>query len=197
MKVELWYDVETTGLDVKEGAAVVQLAAQLVIDGELVESINLPINPLSYNRAVVISKQSMAINGIKEEDFDKRLDIKEAVAMLMDMLVIHTPDDKSVLFGYNNSTFDKYFIEDMFREAGKSFSTYFAWKQIDVYELVKALTAMGILGKTFNQKLGTIADSLSVDVSGELHDALVDVSVTRGIYLKIQEKLQGVADGNS
>jgi len=186
---ELWYDVETTGLDVNEGAAVVQLGCMLVKDGEILDTLNLKISPKSYNRKVVISKKAMEINGYKEEDFDSFMSVADAVNAITLMVKEHCTA-KPTLFGYNNSTFDKYFIEDMFKVSNRQFSAFFHWKQIDVFELVKALTAMGILGKTFNQKLGTIAKSLEVEAEGDLHDAIVDIKLTRGIYLKLQEKLK-------
>jgi DNA polymerase III epsilon subunit-like protein len=188
-KLEFWYDVETTGLDMREGAAVVQIAGLIVEKGVVVDTFVSDINPYSYNRDVTIDAKALTINGYKEEDFSSMPTLEEAMIVLMDKLTKRYPKDKLTCFGYNNSTFDKYFIEDMFKDIGRTFNTYFHWKQIDVFEVVKGLQDMKVLPWSYNQKLGAIGELLEVEAEGDLHDALVDIKLTRGIYLKIQEML--------
>jgi DNA polymerase III epsilon subunit-like protein len=187
--IECWYDVETTGLKVKDGAAVVQIAFLIVEDGKVVKEFSSTINPYSYKREITISPEAMAINGYKEEDFEAMPKLYHVLSELMHFCTTKYPNTKLTLIGYNNSTFDKYFLEDMFTDQGKLFHLYFNWKQIDIFETVKYMQFSGLIGSTFNQKLGTIAEYLGVKPKGELHDALVDVYVTRDIHLKIQEKL--------
>lgn len=193
MVVEVWYDFETTGLKIEEGAAAVQLCALFVVKGEVVDTLNEKINPFSYKRPVTISKIALEINGNKEEDFPSYRDVNEVVRELKNKAYTWGSKYKTKckLIGYNNSTFDKYFIEEMFVNAELNFSSYFDWKQIDVFELVKALQFMGVMGTTFNQKLGTIAEYFKLETEGKLHDAFNDVELTRGIYLKIKEVLNG------
>lgn len=192
-EVEVWYDFETTGLKISEGAAVIQLCALFVVNGEVVDTLNELVNPHSYNRPVTISSMALQINGHKEEDFPTYKDLDEVTKMLRTKAYTWGSKyrTKCRLIGYNNSTFDKDFIEEMFSHAGLKFDSYFKWKQIDVFELVKALQFMGLMGQTFNQKLGTIAEYFKIEVDGNLHDALTDVQLTRGIFLKIKEKLNG------
>lgn len=187
--IECWYDVETTGLKVKDGAAVVQIAFLIVEDGKVVKELSSTINPFSYNRPITISAEAMNINGFLEEDFNTMPGLSNVLGELMDFCTKTYPKNKLTLIGYNNSTFDKYFLEDMFGDQGKQFWLYFNWKQIDIFETVKYLQFSGVMGDTYNQKLGTIAEYLKVEPRGDLHDALVDVYVTRDIHLKIQENL--------
>jgi len=188
-KFSLWYDVETTGLHIKNGAAVVQFGGILMEGDKVLHEFNLDINPHSYNREVSIDPKALAINDKKEEDFESFMTLEIAVKTIMHELTVKVPRNKVVLCGYNNSTFDKYFLEDMFEDQGKSFSTYFQWKQIDVFETFKGLAYMGLMPETFNQKLGTVAEALDVEPAGELHDALVDIRLTRDVLLKIRERL--------
>jgi len=187
--IEGWYDVETSGLDVVDGAAVIQIALMIVEDGKVIVELEYKINPNSYNRDVTISQDALDINGFKVEDFASFETLETVVAKIMHELTIRYPDHKVTLLGYNNSTFDKYFLEDMFKDCEKAFSTYFHWKQIDIFELVKALQFMGVMNKTFNQKLGTIGEYFHIELEGDLHDALTDVKLTRAIYEKIKGKL--------
>lgn len=189
-EVEVWYDCETTGLKIEEGAAVVQFACIIVYEGEVVDQLNININPLSYPREVTINKAAMEINGYREEDFASFTSMKEAVGLIKNCVYKWNAKykTKARLIGYNNSTFDKYFIEDMFNLAGIKFDMFFKWKQIDIFELVKALQFMGIMGETFNQKLGTIAEYFKLETEG-LHDAYKDIHTTRDIYLKIKRGL--------
>lgn len=190
--VEMWYDFETTGLKIEKGAAAVQFACLVVCEGEVVDKLNVLINPMSYPRPVTLDETAMKINGHKEENFPSYMSMENAVTEIKQMAFKWGSKykQKVTLVGYNNSTFDKYFIEDMFELTKTDFSKFFNWKQVDVFELVKALQLMGVMGETYNQKLGTIAEYFKLDTEG-LHDALKDVIATRGIYLKIKEALNG------
>jgi len=185
---ELWYDVETTGLKPKK-AGIVQLAAILVKDNTIVDTFNQSINPETYNRDVEITEEALKINKLTnyKEFKSAELVMKE----FLHFLTVNCPKDKVKLFGYNNSTFDKFFLESYFKDQGKDISTYIYWKQIDIFELVKALQYMKVIPKSFNQKLATVAKSLDIEVrEDKLHNALYDVDLTRGIYLKIKEKIK-------
>lgn len=186
-KAELWYDLETTGLNPLDGHAVVQFGGILVEDGEIIATIDEKINPYSYHRDVTINAKALEINGHKEEEFHTYTNLVDFMMLLRQ--TVSKTQGKVTLIGYNNSTFDKYFLEDMFYDCKMRYQNYFKWKQIDVFEIVKGLQHMGVMGPTFNQKLGTIAEYLEIEPEGSLHDALVDVKLTRGIYLKIKQKL--------
>lgn len=190
MKVEMWYDFETTGLKIEKGAAAVQFACIVVCEGKVVDQLNCLINPFSYPREVTLDPTAMKINGHKEEDFPTYMSMKDAVMEIKQMAFKWGSKygKKVTLVGYNNSTFDRYFIEDMFELAKIDYSKFFAWKQIDVFELVKALQFMGIMGETYNQKLGTIAEYFKLNTEG-LHDAFTDVSLTRQISLHIKQRI--------
>ena len=140
--IECWYDVETTGLKVKDGAAVVQIAFLIVEDGKVVKELSSTINPFSYNRPITISAEAMNINGFLEEDFNTMPGLSNVLGELMDFCTKTYPKNKLTLIGYNNSTFDKYFLEDMFEDQGKSFgytltgNKLIYLRQLSTYNLV-------------------------------------------------------------
>ena len=169
--IEFWYDFETTGLDIATGAAVVQFSYQIVEAGEVKFEVNEFINPFSYPREVTISAEALRINGRKESEFESFKPLETVI-------------------GYNNSTFDKYFIEEWFKLFNRNFWQYFNWKQIDVFEMVKFLQHIGFMGTTYNQKLQTIAEHLKVvPLDYDWHDSLNDVRATRLICEKIKGAL--------
>lgn len=191
-KPEFWYDFETTGLDIATGAAVVQFSYQIVENGVVKFEGNEFINPFSYPRNVTISPEALKVNGRKESEFETFRNLEEVFLELLTLLTRNYPKSKLTLIGYNNSTFDKYFIEEWFTLFDKPFWKYFNWKQIDVFEVVKFMQHIGFMGSTYNQKLATIAEHLKV--VGEdynWHDSLNDVRATRLIHEKIQGALIG------
>lgn len=188
--IEFWYDFETTGLDIATGAAVVQVSYQIVENGEVKFEVNEFINPFTYPREVTISAEALRINGRQESEFESFKSLETVFLEMLTLLSKNYPKDKLTLIGYNNSTFDKYFIEEWFTLFNRNFWQYFKWKQIDVFEMVKFLQHIGFMGSTYNQKLKTIAEHLKVvDNNYNWHDSLNDVRATRLIFEKIKGAL--------
>ncbi len=189
-KIEFWYDFETTGLKIEEGAAVVQFSYQIVENGVVKFEGNEFINPHSYPRPISISAEALRINGRSESEFESFKTLETVFLELLTLLSKNYLKNKLVLIGYNNSTFDKYFIEEWFTLFNRNFWQYFNWKQIDVFEMVKFLQHIGFMGSTYNQKLQTIAEHLKVvDADYNWHDSLNDVRATRLIFEKIKGAL--------
>ena len=189
-KIECWYDFETTGLSIESGAAVVQFSYQIVENGKVKFEGNEFINPFSYPRNVTISQEALNVNGRKESEFESFRSLEEVFFEFISLLTKNYPKNKLTLIGYNNSTFDKYFIEEWFTLFNRNFWQYFNWKQIDVFEMIKFLQHIEFMGTTYNQKLRTIAEHLKVvPVDYNWHDALNDVKATRLIYDKIKGAL--------
>lgn len=183
---EFWYDVETTGLDpIKSG--IIQLSGLLIKEDKIIAEFNEYINPLTYNKEIIVDQVALEINHLT--NYKEFQSAKIVLAKFMDFFVKNCPRDKVKLFGYNNSTFDKYFLEELFYDQGKDFCTYFHYKQIDIFELVKSLQYMKLMPKSFNQKLGTIGELLGIEFKGNLHDSLTDSYLTRDVYKIIEENL--------
>lgn len=188
--IEFWYDFETTGLDIATGAAVVQFSYQIVEAGKVKFEVNEFINPFSYPRDVTISAEALRTNGRKESEFESFKPLETVFLEMLNLLTINYPKSKLTLIGYNNSTFDKYFIEEWFKLFNRNFWQYFNWKQIDVFEMVKFLQHIGFMGTTYNQKLQTIAEHLKVvPLDYDWHDSLNNVRATGLIFEKIKGAL--------
>lgn len=189
-KVEFWYDLETTGLSIDDGAAVAQIGYQIVENDVVKFEGKRYINPYSYPRPVTVAQEALNANGLKESDFDSYDTLEDVMCDIMHLLAVNYPSTKLTLIGYNNSSFDKYFLEEIFRLIGRPFQAYFNWKQIDVFEIVKFLQHIEFMGRTYNQKLATIARYLKVVPDDyDWHDAGNDIKATRLIYSKLKEAL--------
>ena len=179
--LEVWYDVETTGLDVTKGAAVCQLACLLVKDGLVVDQLNRRVNISSYLRPVTISQKALEINGRSRESLYEGIEVRELMSELCEL--VH-PHGKATLIGYNNNAFDRHFLADLFNQVDYKYEVYFEYKQIDVFEFIKALHFSNVIPKSGNQKLLSMAEAFGV-AEENAHDAFADIKMTRNLYNKI------------
>lgn len=185
-----YFDVETTGLD-KTKAGLTQLAAIVVIDGVEVDSISLDINPASYNREVEISPEALAVTNKSLEDLANYPLSADQFRVFINFLDKHInkfdKTDKFVPIGYN-SQFDMGFMQEWFIDNGHAyFGSYFQYKDVDVFALVKHLAFLGHINST-NHKLGTICDIYGVDLGDNAHDAIADIRATRNLYQVLIDK---------
>ncbi|MCI4435431.1 MAG: 3'-5' exonuclease [Ignisphaera sp.] len=192
MSYALWYDVETTGLDIKDGAAIVQISGLLcnTNTGIVIDEFDYYIKPSTYGREVIVVPEAMKINGLSIDWLETNgVDAEFVVKSIMHLVTVNCGDAKVVPCGYNNSTFDKFFIEELFSLFNRQIGVYFTRKQIDVFEALKFTQFIGVLPKTFNQKLGTVCDEFGIIEEGNLHNSMTDVKLTRKLALYIKERI--------
>lgn len=185
-----YFDVETTGLD-KTKAGLTQLAAIVVIDGVEVDKISLDINPASYNREVEISNEALAVTNKTLEELANYPLSKEQFNAFISFLDKHInkydKTDKFVPIGYN-SQFDMGFMQEWFNDNNhKFFGSYFQYKDVDVFALVKHLAFLGHINSD-NHRLGTICDIYGVSLGDSAHDAIADIRATRELYQVLIDK---------
>jgi len=185
-----YFDVETTGLDSSK-AGLTQLAAIVVIDGEEVDSIALDINPYSYKRKVDVSQEALDVTGkttkelknypSSQEQFDK------FISFLDKYINKYDKENKFIPVGYN-SGFDMGFMRAWFADNGhKFFGSYFQYKDVDVFALIKHLSFLGLISSP-NHKLGTMCDYFGVSLGDNAHDAIADIKATRELYQVLVDK---------
>lgn len=184
-----YFDVETTGLD-NSTAGLTQMAAIVVIDGEEVDSINLDINPYTYSREVQVSPKALNVTGKTEEmlrDYPQSaVSFHKLVTFLDKYINRYDKTDKFIPVGYN-SQFDMGFLQAWFKDNGHMFfGSYFQYKDVDVFALVKHLAFLGAINSD-NHKLGTMCDKFGVSLGEDAHDALADIRATRELYRKLIE----------
>lgn len=183
-----YFDVETTGLD-KTKAGLTQLAAIVIIDGVEVDTLSLDINPASYNREVEISERALEVTGKTLEDlasyplsctqFDKLIEFLDKHVNKYDK------EDKFIPIAYN-SQFDMGFLQEWFIDnEHKFFGSYFTYKDVDVFGLVKVLAHLGHvpinpIGDTHT--LGALCEMYGISLGDNAHDAIADIRATRELY---------------
>ena len=183
-----YFDVETTGLyHWKHG--IHQLAGLIEIDNEIVDTINLRIQP---NAHALIEDEALNISGINREALKSFTPFKDAYTILTHTLSKYCDKydkkDKFHLVGYNNSSFDNNFLRAFFvQNDDKYFNSWFWINSIDVMTLAtERLKKQRHLMPDF--KLPTVAKRLKIKVEEDnLHDALYDIDLTRQIYKKISK----------
>lgn len=185
-----YFDVETTGLD-KTKAGLTQLAAIVVIDGVEVDKIALDINPASYNREVTIAQEALDVTGKTLEELANYPLSKEQFNVFINFLDKHInkydKTDKFIPIGYN-SQFDMGFMQEWFIDNNhKFFGSYFQYKDVDVFALVKHLAFLGHINSD-NHRLGTMCDLFEVSLGDSAHDAIADIRATRELYQVLIDK---------
>lgn len=189
MKKELFFDVETTGLDERE-CGLTQLAGIIVIDDKEVDSFNFRINPLTYNKSITINEQALQVTGLTMDDLkngqDSKTSHQEFKAVLTKYVNPFDKTDKFTCIGYNSS-FDMRFLISWFDDLqDKYFGSFFQYKDVDVFALWKILRHIGKVPILENDKLGTVCSFMGIDLTNA-HDALDDIRATRNLYLKLIE----------
>lgn len=189
MKKEMFFDVETTGLD-ERSCGLTQLAGIIVIDDKEVDSFNFRINPLTYNKSVTINEQALQVTGLTMDDLKNGKESKvvhqEFKAILTKYVNPFDKTDKFTCIGYNSS-FDMRFLTSWFEDLqDKYFGSFFQYKDVDVFALWKILRHIGKVPVLENDKLNTVCSFMGVDLTNA-HDALDDIKATRNLYLKLIE----------
>jgi DNA polymerase-3 subunit epsilon len=183
-----YYDLETTGLHHwKHG--IHQLSGLLEIDGQIVDTINLRVQP---NPKAIIDDEALKVGGISREALKTFTPFKDGYKYLTYTLGKYCDKfdkkDKFHLVGYNNSSFDNAFLRAFFvQNNDKYFNSWFWIDTIDVMVLASNhLKKQRHLMTDF--KLSTVAKKLKIKVDEEsLHDANYDIEITRQIFKKISK----------
>lgn len=186
MKKRLWADCETTGTDPRRHA-VTQIALLVEIDGKIVREWECKLRPWE---GAEIEQEALTVTGKTLEEVmdypDHRAGYKEFISVLSSYVDRYARTDKFFSHGWNVG-FDVDFLHALATKCGDSYlMSYMVWPGICVAQQVARMRPDFWLGLR-SRKLGVVAEAMGVAVDGELHDALVDVKLTRAIW----EKLHG------
>ncbi len=179
MKKIIYIDTETTGLDSKIHG-LTEVAFIIEIDGKEVEKGLLQIDPLSYAKDIAIEQEALYITNKTLADIteyqDSYIQFREFMQILDKYIDKFDKNDRFTINGYNTN-FDIGFIKEWFKDNQYNFySTYFSYKELDVFALVKYLKYLGSIN-TRDDKLKTICDYFGIPFNP--HNALDDIIATK------------------
>lgn len=177
----LWIDTETTGLN-KEKCDIIQLAGIVIIDGEEKERFNFHCQPINYEN---IEQEALNVTGKTIEDLKKYPMPQEVFNKFKDLLKKYIDPynkyDKFFVAGHNVS-FDLEFIQSFFNKMGDRYCmSFFRHQTVDLMSLSTILLTAGLI-KPENLKLCSIAKYLGFPDDPNLHDASVDIDLTRKCF---------------
>lgn len=186
MKI-LWFDVETTGLDAKTND-IISLACLIEIDGAIVDSLELKIQPINWN---TISPEALKINGFTIDDLQTFDEPKVAHQKLVTFLSRHVDrynkHDKFQPAGYNVG-FDIGFLSEFFKKVGdKYFGAWVDYHKLDVASLLQLLTLKNVLCLS-SYKLVNVVKEFDIEINA--HNAMSDIEATRTLCYKLLNKIE-------
>lgn len=183
----LWLDTETTGLN-KEKCDITQIAGIIIINGEEKERFNFHCQPVNWENIepVALEKTNMTVEKLKEFPMPQEI-YTELIALLDKYIDKYNKEDKFYVAGHNVQ-FDMDFLKLFFKKMGNDyFGSYFWYRTVDLMALCTILHTAGLINLT-SWKLEEIAKYLDVSIDENLHDALVDVDLTRKCFCKLVAK---------
>lgn len=205
----IYYDLETTGTDVKL-SSIRQISGLIEIDGKVVDNFDYLVKPIPKNLpeypnrkwvddrmsidGVIYDKgaiEMMKTQGLSYEIIQTYEDstkvYNDLTKKLLKYVDKYNKKDKFHLIGFNNRFFDDPFFRVFFIENGDNyFGSYFWADSIDAlclasHALMNQRTTM------VDFKLMTVAKQLGIDVDEtKLHEATYDLYLTKLIYEKTQ-----------
>lgn len=183
----VYLDTETTGLDPKRNG-LVQIAAQVVERGKVLDEIDLKIAPFPRDE---IDQKALDVNGLTVDEIAGFREPHICCDEFAAFFGAYCPGNARLFLSGYNIGFDDQFIRTWFAKCGKQpndFARFFYTPAIDVMSLA-AFALMSKRQSMPNFKQSTVAKILGVEIQGEAHDASVDIKTTRGILRAIYPAL--------
>nr|WP_304218986.1 ATP-dependent DNA helicase DinG [Fredinandcohnia onubensis] len=162
-------DLETTGNSPKKGDKIIQFAAVVIEDGEIIERFATFVNP-KQDIPVFIEQFTGISNEVVANAPDFSIVAPEIISMFKDSY-----------FVAHNVPFDYSFLQEELAQCG---FTNFQCLTIDTVELSRVMLPLAD-----SYKLGQLAESLSLTHENP-HQADSDAEVTAEILLKIVRKIE-------
>lgn len=166
-------DIETTGLYYDAGDEIIELAAERLVNRQVVDNFHVFIRPTRP-----VPPEATAIHGLTDDYLHAHGEEASAVFPRFADFI-----SDAMLVGHNIRRFDYPFILTHFDRLSLPLP---ANELLDTLELSRAMLNL------YNYKLGTVAAHFSIPTAGA-HRAAADVAVTRQIFLNLVKHL--VVDG--
>ena len=181
--VKVFYDLETTGVEVKKHS-IHQIAGIIEVNGVVAEEFDIRTRP--HPKALIEEGALIAGNVTKEQILgyqDMKDAHKEFKALMHKYIDPFDTTHKAWNVGFNNRFFDDQFLRAWFRQNGDNFIGSLFWADtIDVLVLASQYLIERRSGMP-SFKLKRVAKELGLIVEEDkLHNGLYDVKLIREIY---------------
>jgi len=185
---EFWNDTETAGL-APSSSALLQIAGQIIIDGDVKEEVNINLQPFPEDR---ISDKALEINGLKREDLfsPDRMTPAAGYQALMNILKKYVdkyePKDKFQFCAFN-ARFDADFIRQFMKKNSDTyFGSWFWFPPIDIMQWCMLLWMdERHMMKQFTLKSCCEHMGLEWD-DAQAHEAMYDIKMTRELAKNVR-----------
>jgi len=179
MKELVWFDLETSGLDMQRHQ-IIQIA--MIATDHNLEILETEAFKLEFS-VKIASPDALKVNGYSEEKWEDAIGQLEGVERIRSFMEKHATWQKqgsthkfAELAGHNVALFDAPFLSAYFKRA-KTFlpATHWTGGQVDTLQMAKSyFFAMGIQDSL---KLGSLCKRFGIKLENA-HDALADVMAT-------------------
>lgn len=200
-----YIDLETTGLSAwKCGITQIGYILEIVEPGETTGTVVLE-NVLKPNifPGTQISPEALEKTGMTMEMIQRGMEPRDALDKLLNDIRTTFNGERCTLVGYN-ANFDDQFLRQFFKACkGPAYWKIFQTPCIDVMSIAAnqmrfirdELKEFGVKhGIKGSFKLELVAKALGLEATGSLHDAIVDIRLTRDIYNTLNKEVSWKAD---
>ena len=188
---KVFIDVETTGTNHRQNG-IIQIAGSVCFftdsGVEEKENFNFNVAPFPSDR---VEDQALEVNKVSKEQIAKYPMPNKVYRDFSNLIGKYCEkfnrQDKMFFVGYN-ARFDYDFMRSWFEKNGDNyFGSFFFFPPIDVMNLaiVDSIKQRHLLP---NFKLGTVAEHYGIKAEGMLHDADVDIELTKRLYIELSGK---------
>lgn len=186
MSKQIYIDVETTGLDPKLHG-LVQVAGAIVINGVLKESFDYSMCPPPDKTFDVRALEVINLDMKAIGNFASSEDMYDQFFKLVKKYVnVYDKKDKLHFLAYN-SPFDVSFIRQWFLDNNNKYYGSMFWTP-DICIMRKAGDLLQSQRHELkNFKLKTVCDYLDIESRGQLHNAMIDIELTKQLNEYIDE----------
>lgn len=179
----LFFDLETTGIKYWRNG-IHQISGEIVIDGETKERFNYNVCP---HPQCDIEEDALRVCNVSREQVLSYPAMQqiytEFVTMLGKYVDKYDRKDKYFLIGYNNASFDNYFLKAFFVQNGDQF--FYSWFWVNCID-VMVLASHHLMKERHimpDFRLETVARHLGITLDPDrLHDAAYDIHLTKEVY---------------